>query len=105
MPFTAEEAFSLLQRAQSLDRLAHAYLLTGPEGAGKRALARRVCELLLDEKIADFQHPDVHVIEPESKSRRILIEQIRELERNLQMRSLLGGRKVGVIVDADRLQP
>src|SRR5258708_13060442 len=30
---------------------------------------------------------------------------MRELEQSLQMRSLLGGRKVGVIVDADRLQP
>jgi DNA polymerase-3 subunit delta' len=104
MPFTEDEAFSLLQRAQSLDRLAHAYLLTGPVGSGKRALANRACELLLGEKLKDFQHPDVHVIEPESKSRRILIEQIRELEHSLQMRSLLGGCKVGVIVDADRLQ-
>ncbi len=105
MPFTEDEAFSLLQRAQSLDRVAHAYLLTGPAGSGKRELANRVCELLLGERITDFQHADVHVIEPESKSRRILIEQVRELERSLQMRSLLGGRKVGVIVDADRLQP
>jgi DNA polymerase-3 subunit delta' len=105
MPFTQDEAFTLLQRAQTLDRLAHAYLLTGPVGSGKRALANRVCELLIEEKVTNFQHPDVHVIEPESKSRRILIEQIRELERSLQMRSLLGGRKIGVIVDADRLQP
>ena len=105
MPFTEDEAFTLLQRAQNLDRLAHAYLLTGPAGSGKRALANRVCQLLIEEKLTNFQHPDVHVIEPESKSRRILIEQIRELERSLQMRSLLGGRKVGVIVDADRLQP
>jgi DNA polymerase-3 subunit delta' len=104
MPFTEDEAFILLQRAQSLDRLAHAYLLTGPAGSGKRVLANRVCELLLGEKLTNFQHPDVHIIEPESKSRRILIEQIRELEHSLQMRSLLGGCKVGVIVDADRLQ-
>ncbi len=45
----------------------------------------------------------MHLIEPESKSRRIVTEQIREFEHSLQMRSLLGGRKVGVIVDADRL--
>lgn len=105
MPFTTDEAFQLLQRAQAQDRIAHAYLLTGPIGSGKRALASRACELLLGEQVADFQHPDIHLIEPESKSRRILIEQMRELERNLQMRSLLGGRKVGVIVDAERLQP
>jgi len=105
VPFTADEAFTLLQRAQKQDRLAHAYLLTGPTGSGKRALAARLCELLLAEKLPDFQHPDIHLIEPESKSRRILIEQIRELEHSLHMRSLLGGAKIGVIVDADRLQP
>jgi DNA polymerase-3 subunit delta' len=105
MPFTADEAFSLLQSAQAQDRLAHAYLITGPVGSGKRALANRVAELLLGEKVTNLQHPDIHLIEPESKSRRILIEQMRELERNLQMRSLLGGHKIGVIVDADRLQP
>ncbi len=103
MPFTTDEAFSLLQRAQSQDRLAHAYLLTGPAGSGKRALAARFCELLLGETVAEFQHPDVHLLEPESKSRRILTDQIRELEHSLQMRSLLGGHKIGVIVDADRL--
>lgn len=105
MPFTADEAFALLQRAQAQDRLAHAYLLTGPTGSGKRALAGRICALLLGKSGEDFQHTDIHVIEPESKSRRILIEQMRELERNLHMRSFSGGRKVGVIVDADRLQP
>jgi DNA polymerase-3 subunit delta' len=105
MPFSADEAFQLLQRAHGRDRLAHAYLLTGPVGSGKRELANRACGLLLGESVANFQHPDVHLIEPESKSRRILIEQIRELEHHLQMRSLLGGRKIGVIVDADRLQP
>ena len=105
MPFSSDEAFALLKSAHANDRLAHAYLLTGPVGSGKRVLANRLCELLLGEKVADFQHPDIHVIEPESKSRRIVIDQMRELERNLQMRSLLGGHKIGVIVDAERLVP
>ena len=77
MPFTADEAFTLLQSAHAQDRLAHAYLLAGPIGSGKRALANRLCGVLLGEKVTDLKHPDVHVIEPESKSRRILIEQIR----------------------------
>lgn len=105
MPFTSDEAFTLLQSAHANHRFAHAYLLTGPTGSGKLPLAKRLSALLLGEKSADLQHPDIHVIEPESKSRRILIEQIRDLERNLHMRSLLGGQKIGIIVDADRLQP
>src|SRR5258708_561586 len=105
MPFTADEAFSLLQSAHAQNRLHHAYLITGSAGSGKRALANRICTLLIGKKIESLQHQDIHVIEPESKSRRILIEQMRELERSLHMRRLLGGHKTGVIAAADRLHP
>lgn len=106
MPFTASHALELLRKAHAHDRLAHAYLFTGPTSSGKRALAASLCELLLGARSGDlFAHPDVHIAEPESKSRRILIEQVRAIEHELRMRSLLGGRKVGIIFDADRLQP
>src|SRR6202022_4975594 len=48
---------------------------------------------------------EILVAEPESKSRRIVIEQIRGLEHTLQMRSTNGRRKVVIISEADRLQP
>jgi DNA polymerase III subunit delta' len=102
--FTADEAFTLLRRAQANDRLAHAYLITGPLGSGARELAARLTSLLIHRTEEPLKHPDVHTAEPESKSRRIVISQIRELERQLQMRSAAGGLKVGIIFDADRLQ-
>lgn len=102
--FTADEAFSLLQKAQANHRLAHAYLITGPEGSGTRELATRLAGLLVQRERDPLKHADVHTAEPESKSRRIVIEQIRDLERELQMRSMTGGQKVGIIFDADRLQ-
>ena len=105
MAFTADEAFDLLRKASAKDRLAHAYLITGPIGSGKRRLAAQLAGLLRGDPSDPLQSPDVHPIEPESKSRRILIEQIRELEHALQMRSFFGGKKVGLIFDADRLQP
>src|SRR5437588_631399 len=43
--------------------------------------------------------------QPESKSRRIVIEQIRNIEHALQMRASRGRHKVAIISDADRLQP
>ena len=105
MPLSAADALALLTKAHAQDRLAHGYLLTGPEGSGKRWLASQLCGLLVGATDSPLTHPDVHTIEPESKSRRIVIDQVRELERQLQMRSSQGGRKVGIIFDADRLQP
>jgi DNA polymerase III subunit delta' len=101
--FTADEAFSLLQNAQAHHRLAHAYLITGPEGSGTRELATRLAGLLVKQEREPLKHSDVHIAEPESKSRRIVIEQVRHLEKELQLRSMTGGQKVGIIFDADRL--
>ena len=103
MAFTADEAFSLLQRAQANHRLAHAYLITGPEGSGTRELAIRIAGMLVKQPNDPLKHIDVHIAEPESKSRRIVIDQIREMEKQLQLRSMTGGQRVGIIFDADRL--
>ena len=105
MPLSTGDAFALLQKALARDRLAHAYLITGPSGCGKRELATQLCGLIVGETNDPLRHPDAHCVEPESKSRRIVVEQIRDLERELRMRSSRGGRKAGVIFDADRLQP
>ena len=48
---------------------------------------------------------EIFIARPESKSRRIVIEQIRDLEHALHMRASNGRRKVVIISDADRLQP
>jgi DNA polymerase-3 subunit delta' len=102
MSFSADAAFNLLSRAYAHDRLAHAYLLAGPRGSGKRQLAANLASLVT-ESDSGLEHPDVHTAEPESKSRRLRIEQTRALEKELQMRSLMGKRKVAIIFDADRM--
>jgi DNA polymerase-3 subunit delta' len=103
MAFSAEQALTLLRKAQANDRLAHAYLITGPVGSGTREVAAGLAGILVGETDDPLRHSDVHIAEPESKSRRITIDQVRELERSLQMRSLRGGRKVVILFDADRL--
>ena len=103
MPLTAAEASILLRRAHTQDRLAHAYFISGPAGSGKRELARELCALLHGPSADPFAAGDVHLVQPESKSRRILIDQVRDLERELHLRSMFGTRKIGILIDADRL--
>ncbi|MCU0794376.1 MAG: hypothetical protein MUF31_00370 [Akkermansiaceae bacterium] len=121
MAFKAEQAYELIEAAHQRGRLAHAFLISGARGAGKEELAARVIRLLegpkesggmdlfgepvvetvtpLDELTGEW----VRVLRPQSKSRKITVEAIRELEKSLHR--VAGGKtwKVGVIVDADRL--
>jgi DNA polymerase-3 subunit delta' len=108
MAFTRTGAFEYLSRAYERGRLGHAYLISGPPGSGKRGLASQLSNLVSGTQSDDVfssQPPGVYVAEPESKSRRIVIDQVRALEHALQMRSANGHRKVAIIADADRLQP
>ncbi|MDD5351394.1 MAG: hypothetical protein PHQ12_14375, partial [Chthoniobacteraceae bacterium] len=104
MAFSPEDAFTFLRRALESGRLAHAYLITGETGSGKRTLALRLAALATGTgEDTILQHPDVHCIEPESKSRLIKVEQTRDLEKELQMRATQSARKVAIIFDADRM--
>jgi DNA polymerase-3 subunit delta' len=108
MAFTRVDALAYLSRAHQSGRLGHAYLISGPPGSGKRGLASDLSNLVSGAKSADVftsPPPGVYLAEPESKSRRIVIDQVRALEHALQMRSANGHRKVAIIADADRLQP
>src|SRR6266508_1088214 len=108
MPFSRTTALEYLRRANEQNRLAHAYLISGPPGSGKRLLAADLASLVNSTPAGDVfsaKAREIFVARPESKSRRIVIEQIRDLEHALQMRASTGRRKVAIISDADRLQP
>src|SRR5216684_6505601 len=108
MAFTRKAAIGFLRRANEQKRLAHAYLISGPTGSGKREVAAELANAVNGTNAADVfssKAREIFVAEPESKSRKILIEQIRELEHGLQMRASEGRRKVAIIAEADRLQP
>jgi DNA polymerase-3 subunit delta' len=83
-------------------------LISGPPGSGKQQLAADLASLVNSTPANDVfsaKAREIFVARPESKSRRIVIEQIRELEHTLQMRASNGRRKVAIISDTDRLQP
>ncbi len=108
----------LLQRSLEHRRLHHGYLFVG-EDMETDPLAKAFAQALnCDRNQSDFcgqcescmliaknQHPDVHALRPESKSRRILIHQIRELERAVYLKASRARTKVAMIHGADRLQP
>ncbi len=106
MAFSHTDALARLTEAHAAGRLAHAYLLVGPRGSGKNELLQQLAGRIFDvAPSAAYEHPDFHLAEPESKSRRILIEPIRRLERAIRSGATAGGAKIALIREADRLQP
>jgi DNA polymerase-3 subunit delta' len=110
MSFRYERAVELVERAAESGRLAHAYLLMGPPGSGKERLAIRMIEmagpsdrLVPAASLEELRSPTVAVVSPESKSRRISVEAIREVEHLLQMGAPGGVTKFAVIREADRM--
>src|SRR5207253_11148784 len=108
MAFSHTAALEYLQRAHQKNRLANAYLISGPPGSGKQLLAAELASLVNGTNANDVfssKAREIFVAQPESRSRRIVISQIRELEHALHMRASNGRRKVAIIAEADRLQP
>lgn len=121
MAYTAEQAFSLIEAAHGRGRLAHAFLITGEPGSGKSELAAKVISMVnppaesgganLFGDVEEVQTPDleelegdlVRLVRPKSKSRRIVVDDIRELEKSFYVASSEGKWKVGVIMHADRM--
>lgn len=110
-------AVEQLRRSVRHRRLAQAYLFAGPRGSGRAAAARALAQTVncaaaaadsCDQcascrQIAGDKHPDVYWVRPESKSRRITVEQVREFCRAVNLKAGAAPIKVGVIVDADCL--
>lgn len=104
MAFSREEALRLLEKALAEGRLGHAYLICGAPGSGAEMFGNELAGMFLGTGELKVElHPDFHSIEPGSKSRRLSIDQIRELEAALHRMPERGSRKVALIRDADRL--
>lgn len=95
---------------------AHAYLLHGPAGSGKREFAESFAQWLLcnnpDSEAAcghcsscklyqAGSHPDLFYLQPEEPGKAILIGHVRELVAAIQQTAQQGGRKVIVLEPAE----
>lgn len=119
------QVVQLLQRSLERGRLSHAYLFSGGKLGELEAVAQTLAKTLnckepVRRPKAAFQsdccdrcancrrideetHPDIQWVRPESKSRIITIDQIRELMQTINLKPTEAEWKVAVIVAADRL--
>ncbi|MBV4519735.1 DNA polymerase III subunit delta' [Pseudomonas sp. SWRI74] len=103
---------SLWQQLAGRTQHAHAYLLHGPAGIGKRALAERLMASLLCQRPSALDacgecksclllkagsHPDNYILEPEEADKAIKVDQVRDLVSFVVQTAQLGGRKVVLI--------
>ncbi|MGH8419143.1 MAG: DNA polymerase III subunit delta' [Pseudomonas sp.] len=103
---------SLWQQLAGRTQHAHAYLLHGPVGIGKRALAERLMYLLLCQQPQGLEacgqckscslltagsHPDNYILEPEEADKAIKVDQVRDLVSFVVQTAQMGGRKVVLI--------
>jgi DNA polymerase-3 subunit delta' len=82
---------------------AHAFLLHGPPGVGKRAAAYAFAGALLGDarRVEARSHPDLYVLEPLGEM--IRIDDVRALHHDLHMRPFEADRRVYLVLDADRM--
>src|SRR5436190_9198866 len=119
-----KQCVQLLQRSLERGRLAHAYLFNGDQLPELEDLARTLAKTLnclkavkkggvpIDscdhclscQKIEHGNHADVHWVRPESKSRVIVTEQMRELMQEIHLRPTEAEYKFAIVVAADRLR-
>src|ERR1700722_213819 len=105
--FPKQQGVQLLQRSLARGRLGHAYLFSGDQLEELESLARTLAKTLnclnpvkqngmavdcCDEctsclKIQGDTHADIHWARPESRSRQVTIDQMRDLMREIQLKS------------------
>ncbi|HEX9013571.1 MAG TPA: hypothetical protein VF813_08650 [Anaerolineaceae bacterium] len=109
-----EWAARLLAHHAASGEPAHAYLLAGPPGIGRRTLALRFAqELNCPQPVAPgqpcrtcrtcvqierMQHPDLFVVERAPDKTELLIDQVRTLQHNLSLRPYEGRYRIGLIL-------
>lgn len=108
------QAVAHLEAAARAGAVSHAYLFVGPTGSGKKTAARALaCAVLCPDggcgscrtcrRIKAGSHPDVHIVRPEGVAE-ILIGQVRDLVRDVNLKPIEGSHKVYIIEHAGQFK-
>lgn len=107
MAFKSDKALELLARAKERGRLGHAYLITGPKEADLEGFAVQFLNQVAQQTWSDMDAWQKHgalVIRPESKSRQIKVEAIREdVGPFIYVTSSGTSHRFCIFVDAERM--
>lgn len=112
---TQKQVAELLYRSLKNNRLSHAYLFSGPKGAGKKKIAQHFAKAIFCVQqdgdscgvckncrlIEEGNHLDVHWVEPDKNI--IRMDQIKELQKKFSYRAAESGHKVYIMESADKM--
>src|SRR6056297_3730902 len=107
----------ILKDSIKKNRISHAYLFTGNNGLGKSEMAGEFAQAIFCEnniadgcgeclsckKIEHGNHPDFHKIMVEEDHKNILIDQIRDLQKEISYKPYESDHKVYIIDQAERM--
>lgn len=109
-------AVKVLERSLAQNRLGHGILLHGDNLEQLESIVRAIASVLLETQRNPFEHPDCFMLRPQGKARMIKIgsesersngewpkNSMRRLVIDMQKSSHQGGRKVGIVFEADRM--
>ena len=112
-----ERAIATLRGLLTQARLPHAFLFVGPEGVGKRTVARKFAQALLRNRTAPDPcetctqcrqvlagaHPDLLAVARPEDKHELPIAVIRDLCRDLSLTPMSALRRAAIVDDADDL--
>jgi DNA polymerase-3 subunit delta' len=116
-----EWAVDLLAEHVAQGRERHAYLISGPQGVGRRTLALRFAQALncpkqptpgqpcrkcsTCKRIELMQHPDLTVVEAEHEGEVLRIDQVREIQHSLSLAPYEARYRVALILRFEEAHP
>lgn len=116
-----EWAVDLLKEHVAQKRLRHAYLITGPQGVGRRTLALRLAQAVncLEppspgepclacrscRQIENMQHPDLSVVQADQVGGVLKVDQVRELQRSLSLSPYEARYRVALLLRFEEANP